>query len=117
MVNERRPMGALEAEVMELVWAAPDGLTPREVHDRLGEDLGYTTVMTVLVRLAEKGRLTRTAEGRTFRYAPAASSAEHHASLMASAMTEATDRSEVLATFVDGLDDTDRAFLQQLLRD
>lgn len=34
-------------------------------------ELAYTTVMTVLTRLHEKGYLTREKEGRHFRYAPA----------------------------------------------
>lgn len=34
-------------------------------------ELAYTTVMTVLTRLHEKGHLTREKAGRQFRYAPA----------------------------------------------
>jgi len=38
---------------------------------KLGNDLAYTTVMTVLVRLFNKGLVTRKKEGRQFLYAPA----------------------------------------------
>jgi BlaI family transcriptional regulator, penicillinase repressor len=38
---------------------------------RAGQDLAYTTVMTVLVRLHEKGVVTRRKEGSRFLYAPA----------------------------------------------
>ena len=41
-------------------------LTPGEVRDALGGDLAYTTVMTVLTRLFEKGLVTRTQQGRAF---------------------------------------------------
>jgi predicted transcriptional regulator len=36
-----------------------------------GQDLAYTTVMTVLVRLYDKGLVTRRKEGSRFLYAPA----------------------------------------------
>lgn len=36
-----------------------------------GRALAYTTVMTILVRLHEKGYLSREKEGRHFRYTPA----------------------------------------------
>jgi predicted transcriptional regulator len=66
----------LEAEIMKLVWAAPDGVSVREIVDRLNrgrrEKLAYTTVMTVMSRLAEKGALTRVREGRGYRYEAAA---------------------------------------------
>ncbi len=57
---------------MELVWGAPGAVSVREIVDRLnngrGEELAYTTVMTVMSRLAEKGMLTRVREGRGYRY-------------------------------------------------
>ncbi len=69
----------MEAEIMKLVWAAPDGVSVREIVDRLNrgrrEKLAYTTVMTVMSRLAEKGALTRVREGRGYRYEAAASDA------------------------------------------
>lgn len=67
-------LGALEADVMRVLWAAPGPLTVRDVLDALNEvraeDLAYTTVMTVLVRLADKGALARTRRGRGFLYHP-----------------------------------------------
>lgn len=36
-----------------------------------GRELAYTTVMTIMVRLHDKGFLTRAREGRHFRYAAA----------------------------------------------
>jgi len=44
-----------------------------EVHEALaadGQELAYTTVMTILSRLHEKGLLTRTKVGRRFVYVP-----------------------------------------------
>lgn len=67
-----RLLGALEARVMEVVWAAARPVTVREVLTRLnaGRDpgLAYTTVMTVMTRLVEKGVLARTLVGNAHAY-------------------------------------------------
>ncbi len=59
---------------MALLWAADRPKSVREVLESLNADrrqpLAYTTVMTVLSRLAEKGVLERTPQGRGFAYAP-----------------------------------------------
>jgi len=66
--------GPLEAEVMEALWSAGEPLSVRRVLDVLNkrrrQPLAYTTVMTVLTRLAEKQLLRRTAAGRAFVYEP-----------------------------------------------
>lgn len=59
---------------MDALWSASRPLSVREVLDRLNEvrepPLAYTTVMTVLSRLADKGVLRREREGRGYRYVP-----------------------------------------------
>lgn len=70
-------LGPLEAEVMEIMWAQGAPLSVREVMVRLNksrrDDLAYTTVMTVLSRLAEKEILERRRDGRGFVYEAAVS--------------------------------------------
>lgn len=60
---------------MTTLWASASALSVRQVLERLNEvrdaPLAYTTVMTVLARLAEKGVLNREPVGRGFTYAPA----------------------------------------------
>ena len=51
----RRQAGSLEQEVMAVLWASDQALTPGEVQQGLGADLAYTTVMTILTRLHGKG--------------------------------------------------------------
>jgi predicted transcriptional regulator len=67
-------LGPLEAEVMQVLWASDAALSVRAVLDELNRDrssaLAYTTVMTVLVRLAEKGIVLRERNGRGFDYQP-----------------------------------------------
>jgi predicted transcriptional regulator len=71
--------GPLEAEVMEVVWAAAGPVSVRDVAERLNhgraEPLAYTTVMTVMSRLAQKQVLERRREGRSYLYEPSAADA------------------------------------------
>lgn len=56
----RKFMGDLEVEIMELVWKkANPTVTVRDIYEllRLRRPIAYTTVMTTMVRLAEKGIL------------------------------------------------------------
>jgi predicted transcriptional regulator len=65
-------LGPLEAQVMTVVWRAGGPMTVRDVLNKLNKDprpnLAYTTVMTVMSRLAEKEVLRRRAEGRGYVY-------------------------------------------------
>lgn len=60
---------------MELLWATPDARSVADVLEELNKerDLAYTTVMTVLDRLAKKGMVTRERVERAWRYLPAES--------------------------------------------
>ncbi len=61
----------LELEMLKVLWR--DGpLTGRQVRDRLAEvrDLAYTTVMTVMGIMEDKGYLKRKKVGKTFIYSP-----------------------------------------------
>jgi len=57
---------------MDTVWAVSAPVSVREVMSRLNdgraEPLAYTTVMTVMNRLAEKQALARSPAGRSFVY-------------------------------------------------
>lgn len=69
-----RLLGSLERQVMQLFWAQAQPLqqlTVREVHEHLGghgTDVAYTTIMTVMSRLADKKMLERTLIGRGYAY-------------------------------------------------
>jgi predicted transcriptional regulator len=71
--------GSLEGAVMDVVWAVGAPVAVRGVLDRLNvertEPLAYTTVMTVMTRLAEKGALGRKRLGRGYVYEARASDA------------------------------------------
>src|SRR5215471_18289471 len=67
---ERRAFGELEGQVLAALWAADRPLVPAEVLDAVGGDLAYTTVMTILVRLHDKGLIERHKAGRAYAYRP-----------------------------------------------
>ncbi|HEY1013095.1 MAG TPA: BlaI/MecI/CopY family transcriptional regulator [Herpetosiphonaceae bacterium] len=70
-------LGPLETEIMELLWKEQQG-TVKKIHRVLQErrDIAYTTVMTTMSRLAEKGILHRTRDGLAYVYRPAISETE-----------------------------------------
>ncbi|PYO29920.1 MAG: BlaI family transcriptional regulator [Gemmatimonadetes bacterium] len=58
-----------ELDVMSVLWNAQSA-TVAEVRERLADDLAYTTVLTVLRTLEQKGHVAHTGEGRAHRYRP-----------------------------------------------
>ena len=70
--GNRRGAGELASEVLGILQSAGEPLAPADVRERLGGDLAYTTVVTILSRLHAKGVLDRERAGRAFRYSPVA---------------------------------------------
>lgn len=107
MPANRKNFGDLERAVMDVLWATEPGttLTVREVHSRLAEDrdIAYTTVMTVMDRLARKEMVDQERDGRAYRYRARATRGEMTADLMRGALDEFAqhDRHTALAAFVD----------------
>ncbi|MCB1110208.1 MAG: BlaI/MecI/CopY family transcriptional regulator [Chlamydiia bacterium] len=64
----KRSFGELETTILRFFSEVEDGLTVGDVVQKLGGKSAYTTVMTVMTRLHEKGILKRTKEGRSYRY-------------------------------------------------
>ena len=108
-------MGALEHDVLVQLWAMPDGGTPADVLEALGDDLAYTTVMTILSRLYQKDLVDRERRGRAYLYRPKLSEAELTANRMREHMVGSSDKKEVLSHFVDGLSARDARTLRALL--
>ncbi len=59
-----------ELDVMAVLWRKGSG-TVAEVRDALDDSFAYTTVLTVLRTLEDKGFVTHLAEGKAHRYLPA----------------------------------------------
>lgn len=61
-------LGKLEQKTMDIIWESKGSLKPAEVKEKLGGNLAYTTVMTVLKRLCDKKLLTRYKSGNHYCY-------------------------------------------------
>ncbi|CAN5470415.1 BlaI/MecI/CopY family transcriptional regulator [soil metagenome] len=99
-------LGELEQAVMDHLWSTPEPQTVRQVHESLSErrDLAYTTVMTVLQRLAKKHLVVQHRDDRAHRYAPMHGREELVAGLMVDALDQASDtgsRQSALVHFVE----------------
>jgi len=61
-----------ELEIMKVIWERGSGATVRDVYEELlkTRKIAYTTVMTVMGVLEQKGRLKKTVSGRAYVYLP-----------------------------------------------
>lgn len=99
---------------MDHLWSSGEPLTVRQVHEalRTQRELAYTTVMTVLQRLARKNLVVQIRDDRAHRYAAAYGRDELVAGLMVDALHQAADsgdRQAALVHFVErvGAEDAD----------
>jgi BlaI family transcriptional regulator, penicillinase repressor len=112
-----RRLGELEAAAMDALWDRESPVTVRDVLDMLAErQLAYTTVMTVMNNLFEKGMLTRSMVGRAWVYLPAMTRGEYTSQVMRDALLSTKDQSSALAHFVDAMTDEESAAVRDLLR-
>jgi predicted transcriptional regulator len=110
-------LGELERAVMDVLWAAPEPCTARDVQDALSSrELATTTVLTVLGRLERKGLVSRARDGRAHRYHASGTREDHIAALMRDALEGAPDRGAVLVRFLGGMPPEEQAALRDLLR-
>ncbi len=114
----RKVLGDLEADIMELVWQK--GIASvREIHEVLERDrnIAYTTVMTVMSRLSDKGILEKERDGKHYLYKPAASKKEFSQTMFTSVISglKSDLGSQALAFFVDSLSE-DNSTLDELER-
>jgi predicted transcriptional regulator len=113
--SERRQFGELESAVLAALWAAPGPLVPAEVQAAVSDDLAYTTVMTILVRLHDKGIIERSKVGRAFAYRPVVAETDVVAEQVRRLLDRGQDRAAVLQGLVEGLEPGDEAVLRALL--
>ena len=92
--------------VWEAVPSHPDGATVREVLECFAGErqIAYTTVMTVLDRLAKKDLVLRERDGRAWRYRPADTREALTAATMRRTLDDmdVADRRTALLHFLDG---------------
>ena len=113
-------LGDLERAVMDHLWSMTEPQTVRQVHEALSvrRDLAYTTVMTVLQRLAKKNLVSQIRDDRAHRYAPVHGRDELVAGLMVDALSQAEDsggRQAALVHFVERVGADEAAALRRAL--
>jgi predicted transcriptional regulator len=91
-------------------------MSVREVHAIVGRNLAYTSVMTVLSNLYHKGFLTRTVDGRAYRYAPVRSRESYSAELMSDALAASHNPHATLMHLVEHLSPEQTQVLGEILR-
>lgn len=72
-------LGKLEAQLMEILWNADRALNVEETREALakaGKASAYTTIMTTLSRMYNKGLLAREMIGKAYYYTPRVSQRE-----------------------------------------
>ncbi len=113
--GERRAFGELEGEVLAALWAAPGPMVPADVQAAVGGNLAYTTVMTILVRLRDKGVIEREKVGRAYAYRPVVAESDVVAGQVRRLLHRGHSRTAVLQGLVDGLAPGDEKLLRELL--
>jgi predicted transcriptional regulator len=113
-----QPLGSLELELMEILWAHPP-CSVRDAVDRLQRSLAYTTVMTTLDRLYKKGLLERHKSQRAFLYSPSLSRQEWErqraGTLVANFLAgPRPSRELLLSCFLDAVGTHDATLLDEL---
>ena len=113
-------LGALEREVMAVVWQAGE-INVREAGERLDGSVAYTTVMTTMDRLFKKRLLARRKVGRAFVYSAAATRKEMEGAVATELVQSLLQQHggeplPLLSSLVDAVSDRDRALLDDLER-
>lgn len=111
----KRPDGALEHDVLSVLWRANEPLLPRDVQQQVPGGLAYTSVATILGRLYTKGLVARVPMGRAFAYSASVHEPELTARRINEILSSAEDRTAALAGFVGSLSRRDRDALRHLL--
>ncbi|KUL50122.1 CopY family transcriptional repressor [Streptomyces sp. NRRL F-4489] len=103
---------------MTRVWEWNRPVTVREVLEDLQKErsIAYTTVMTVLDNLHQKGWVRREAEGRAYRYEAVSTRAAYSAALMNEAWSASDNPAAALVAFFGMMSPEQRQALRDAVR-
>lgn len=114
----QKPLGELESAILGVLWDSADKLPVRRVHECLEREqaLAYTTVLTVLDRLFDKGLVAREKDGKAFVYWPMLTREAYLGERAARMLTEleVPVQRDVLMAFLDSAEHADPAVLDEL---
>lgn len=66
-MEEKRKFGELELQILNILWNGKE-MSVSDVQKEIGQKNAYTTIMTVMTRLYQKGYLSRIKIGKTYFY-------------------------------------------------
>ncbi|MEM9137111.1 MAG: BlaI/MecI/CopY family transcriptional regulator [Cyanobacteria bacterium P01_F01_bin.42] len=104
-------LGPLESEILEILWVMTRA-TVREIHEQILSDpdreLAYSSVTTVLNRLAKKGWVKCDRQEQAFVWRPTLTKLEAQALIAHDQLQDflALGHPDVIAAFADSLDET-----------
>lgn len=116
------PLGETEMEVLQHVWKLGRA-TVAQVHERIlnTRKVAYTTIMTVMKKLSDKGYLAFKKDGATYVYEAARSQEDVQQSLISNLVDKAFEGSSValIQTLVqkENLSDEERNHILKLIED
>ncbi len=118
-IGYKKVLGDLEAEVMKIIWKV-DRATVRDVYEqlRLEKKLAYTTVMTIMSRLAEKGLLQKEPVGNAYVYSPTISEGDFTRQVVTEVLDGLLEEfsEPVMSHIVDRLSSEDLSEIEKLER-
>ncbi|WP_061291069.1 BlaI/MecI/CopY family transcriptional regulator [Herbidospora cretacea] len=108
-------LGTLERSIMDALWRHPDGIFAHDLAAKLPSQPATTTVLTVLVRLGNKGMVTRERVGRAHLYRAAVDKDAVVAEAMRAALDDAGDIEGAVQRFVGTVSPEVAAALREAL--
>lgn len=113
-------LGELESEIMEIIWRQKDAVSVKDITEVLGKkrQIAYTTVMTIMLRLVNKGILVRHLSGTSYLYKPKFSREQFIARAVHSIFSSTVSSlgEEVLAHFIKEIQKINPKKRQELLK-
>ena len=113
-------LGPLETEIMQIVWREKF-TTVKKVHRALQaqRDIAYTTVMTTMTRLADKGVLNRRRDGLAYIYTPAITKRDFETMMVRRVLDGLMDdyEEETITYILDYLAEHDPKRIEQVRKD
>lgn len=113
----RKVLGDLEADVMQIIWQEEKS-TVRDVYEklRLQREIAYTTVMTIMSRLAEKKLLEKEQVGNAYVYKPTVSEQEFARKVVSEVLDGLLEEfaEPAISHFVDRLSNEDEQKIAKL---
>lgn len=113
-------LGELESEIMKIIWHQKGPVSVKDVIEILSKrrQIAYTTVMTIMTRLVEKGVLVRHFNGPSYLYKPKVTREQFIAKAVHGIFSSAVSilGEEVLTHFVKEIQKINPKKRQQLLK-